>query len=372
MGVTAPAPPATRVTTLELFFDLVFVFTITQLTTLLANDLTLRGFGRVVLLLAVILWMYGGYAWLTNAVPPVTRARRTLILIGMGSFLSMALAVPGAFGVTGWLFGLGYFVVNAVHSGLFLTAGRASAPGMRVIGPVNLASATLVFVGGLAPLGWRYGLWIAAVVLFLVSPFLRSVSDFAISPEHFVERHGLIIIIALGESIVAIGLGLAGEPIDASVILIAVLALSLAYLMYWVYFGVDQSRAEHALGTAPPADRARMALSAYAWAHYVLLLGIVVVAAGVKKSVGHAVEHLTIAEALALGGGLAIYLLGEAYFRRTLRLGAIRFRVLAALVAVATVPLGFSMAAIQLFALNLVLTGMFLIEVMRGVETMPA
>jgi low temperature requirement protein LtrA len=370
--VTAPASPASRVTTLELFFDLVFVFTITQTTTLLADDLTLRGFGRVVLLLAVILWMYGGYAWLTNAVPPVTRARRTLILVGMGSFLAMALAVPEAFGDTGWLFGLGYFVVNAVHSGLFLTAGRASAPGMRVIGPTNLASATLVLVGGFAPLGWRYGLWIAAVLLFLVSPLLRSVSDFAISPEHFVERHGLIIIIALGESIVAIGVGLAGEPINPSVILVAVLALSLAYLMYWVYFGVDQSRAEHALSGAAPSDRARLALSAYAWAHYVLILGIVVIAAGVKKAVGHAVEHLTIAEALTLGGGLAIYVLGETYFRRTLRLGAIRFRVLAAFVAVATVPLGFSTAALQLFALNLVLMGMFVIEVMRGVETMPA
>jgi low temperature requirement protein LtrA len=369
--VTAPTAARGRVSTLELFFDLVFVFTLTQTTTLLADDLTLRGFGRVVLLLAVILWMYGGYAWLTNAVPPTNRVRRTLILVGMGSFLAMALAVPDAFGDTGWLFGLGYFVVNAVHSGLFMTAGRASAPGMRVFGPTNLLSATLVLVGGFAPLGWRYGLWIAAVMLFLVTPYLRPMSGFTISPEHFVERHGLIIIIALGESIVAIGVGLAGEPMNASVILIAVLGLSLAYLMYWVYFGVDQSRAEQALSDAAPEDRARMALSAYAWAHYVLLLGIVVVAAGVKKASEHAVEHLTVGQALALGGGLAIYLLGEAYFRRTLRLGAIRFRLLAAIVALATVPLGLSVAAIQIFALNLVLTGMFLIEVLRGVESMP-
>jgi low temperature requirement protein LtrA len=242
---------------------------------------------------------------------------------------------------------------------------------MRVFGPTNLLSATLVLVGGFAPLGWRYGLWIAAVMLFLVTPYLRPMSGFTISPEHFVERHGLIIIIALGESIVAIGVGLAGEPMNASVILIAVLGLSLAYLMYWVYFGVDQSRAEQALSDAAPEDRARMALSAYAWAHYFLLLGIVVVAAGVKKASEHAVEHLTVGQALALGGGLAIYLLGEAYFRRTLRLGAIRFRLLAAIVALATVPLGLSVAAIQIFALNLVLTGMFLIEVLRGVESMP-
>ncbi len=369
--MTAPTAARGRVSTLELFFDLVFVFTVTQTTTLLADDMTLRGFGRVVLLLAVILWMYGGYAWLTNIVPPTTRARRTLILVGMGSFLAMALAVPDAFGDTGWLFGLGYFVVNAVHSGLFMTVGRASAPGMRILGPTNLVSATLVLVGGFAPLGWRYGLWIGAVALFLAAPYLRSIRGFAISPEHFVERHGLIIIIALGESIVALGVGLAGEPVNAWVILIAVLGLSLAYLMYWVYFGVDQSRAEHALSDAAPENRARLALSAYAWAHYFLLLGIVVVAAGVKKASEHAIEHLTVAQALALGGGLALYLLGEAYFRRTLRLGAIRFRVLAAPVALATIPLGLSVAAIQMFALNLVLVGLFLIEVMRGVESMP-
>jgi low temperature requirement protein LtrA len=367
--VTAPARG--RVTTLELFFDLVFVFTLTQTTALLADDLTVRGFARVVLLLAVILWMYGGYAWLTNAVAPTNRIRRSVILVAMGSFLAMALAVPNAYGDTGWLFGLGYFVVNAVHSGLFVTAGRASAPRFLAFAPLNLVAATLVLVGGVAPLGWRYGLWISAVALFLISPYLRSVTHFLISPEHFVERHGLIVIITLGESIVAIGVGLAGEPIDASVIVVSVLALSLAYLMYWVYFGADQNRAEHALSTAAPAERAREALAAYAWAHYVLILGIVVVAAGLKKAVGHAVERLTMAEALALGGGLAIYLLGEAYFRRVLRLGAIRFRVLGALVALATVPLGFSVAAVQLFALNLVLTGMFVVEVWRGVESMP-
>src|SRR5262252_6801602 len=192
--VLEPEIPATRVSTIELFFDLVFVFTITQTTAVLANDPSWLSLGRVMLMLGVILWMYGGYAWLTNAVPPDTRFRRTLFLIGMGGFFGMALAAPQAFGSTGWLFGLGYFVVNAVHSAMFLNAGGRRA--MVVIGPANLFAATMVLVGGFLPGGWRYGLWLAALAVFVISPYVNPIGGFAITPERFVERHGLVVIIA--------------------------------------------------------------------------------------------------------------------------------------------------------------------------------
>jgi low temperature requirement protein LtrA len=361
--------PAGRVSTLELFFDLVFVFTITQMTALLAESFTVGGLIRVVVLLGVTSWMYGGYAWLTNAVSPSTRFRRTFFLVGMGGFMTMALAVPDAFGSTGWLFGLGYFVVNLVHSGLFLASGGPGAVrAMSRLGPLNLFSATVVLVGGLLPVPWRYALWIAAMLVFVISPYVNPINEFRISPAHFVERHGLIIIIALGESIVAIGVGLAGVTVDARVILVAALGLTLSYLMWWVYFGGDDVKAEHALAAAPPSQRGRLAIAAYGWAHYFLLLGIVVVSAGVKKAAGHATDHLTIAQALGLGGGLAIYLLADAWFRRILRIGAVRFRIAAALIAIATLPLGVSIASLQILALCLLLGLMLTIEARR---TMP-
>jgi low temperature requirement protein LtrA len=361
--------PAGRVSTLELFFDLVFVFTITQMTALLADSFTVGGLIRVVVLLGVTSWMYGGYAWLTNAVSPSTRFRRTFFLVGMGGFMTMALAVPDAFGSTGWLFGLGYFVVNLVHSGLFLASGGPGAVrAMSRLGPLNLFSATVVLVGGLLPVPWRYALWIAAMLVFVISPYVNPINEFRISPAHFVERHGLIIIIALGESIVAIGVGLAGVTVDARVILVAALGLTLSYLMWWVYFGGDDVKAEHALAAAPPSQRGRLAIAAYGWAHYFLLLGIVVVSAGVKKAAGHATDHLTIAQALGLGGGLAIYLLADAWFRRILRIGAVRFRIAAALIAIATLPLGVSIASLQILALCLLLGLMLTIEARR---TMP-
>ena len=349
--------PVLRVSTLELFFDLVFVFTITQLTGVLAGNLTLRGAGQVMIMLLMILWMYGGYAWLTNAVAPNSTFRRTLMLVGMGGFLCISLAIPNAFGAAGWAFGAGYFLVNAVHTGLFVVAGGAGvARAMRTLGPLNLLSATIILVGGFTPDGWRWGLWTLAVLIQILSPYLNPIGEFTISPSHFVERHGLVIIIALGESLVAIGVGAAGLEIDLLLLLVAVLGLTVTYLMWWVYFGGDDTRAEHALAAIDPRRRGRVAIHAYGWAHYGLLLGIVAVAAGVKKAVGHASGHLKPAEAAVLAGGLAIYLVSDVIFRRILAIGRIQFRAIAALVVLATIPLGLIMGLLQMAALVVVLS----------------
>jgi low temperature requirement protein LtrA len=359
----APVEPAVRVSTLELFFDLVFVFTITQLTAVLASDTSWRGLGRVVLMLGVAAWMYGGYAWLTNAVAPTSRFRRTLMLVGMGGFLVLALAIPDAFGDSGWLFGLGYFVVNAVHSALFIVAGGpGAARAMARLAPPNLTSATLVLVGGFLPGAWRYALWAAALLVMIVSPYLTGIGEFTISAAHFVERHGLLIIIALGESIIAIGVGAAGLELDMAIVLIAVLGLTLSYLMWWVYFGGDQEEAEHALAAVDPLRRARVALAAFGWAHYFLLLGIVVIAAGIKKAVGHAFDHLTVGQAVALAGGLAVYLLGDVAFRRVLGIGRLRYRAGAAVLALATVPVGVAYAGLQIALLIGLLVAMLTVE----------
>jgi low temperature requirement protein LtrA len=361
-GATAPA----RVTTLELFFDLVFVFTITQLTALLANRLTWRSVLQVVLMLCLIMWMYGGYAWLTNAIAPSSRSRRTLILVGMGGFLAIALAVPTAFTAAGWAFGLGYFVVNGVHTALFTMAGgEGVVRAMRVLGPMNLTSSGLVLIGGFTPGVWRYALWGAAVAVQLVSPYVNPISEFTISPAHFVERHGLLIIIALGESVVAIGAGASGLPLSVTLLAVAMLGLAVTYLLWWVYFSGDDTAAERALTTIDPARRARAALHAYGWAHLGLLFGIVAVAAGIKKTLTHPDGGLALAQAFLLASGVAMYLGSDAVFRRILRISRIRYRAVAGIVAFVTVPLGLWLGAAQLAGLFLVMGSMLVIEV-RG------
>ncbi|NUT31875.1 MAG: low temperature requirement protein A [Hamadaea sp.] len=350
-----------RVSTLELFFDLVFVFTITQLTAVLADDLTVTGTLKVLLMLLIIWWMYDGFAWMTNTAAPTDPVRRALLLAGMAGFLLIALAIPDALGAAGWAFGVGYFVVNAIHSGLLL---RLAPAAMRQLAPLNLLSASLVLAGGLVPVqSWRLGLWIAAALVMTVSPYLHPLAEWNISSAHFVERHGLIVIVALGESIVAIGVGASGLPLTPALVVVALLGLVLSFLLWWVYFGGDDSKAEEALDATPSRRRGRVALHAFGWAHVPLLFGVIAFAAGVKKATGHADEHIYFSQALVLGGGVAVFLWGDALFRALLRLGTPWFRGLAGLGALATVPLGLWInPLLQLGALIAVVAGLLVAE----------
>jgi low temperature requirement protein LtrA len=358
---------AVRVSTIELFFDLVFVFTVTQLTAVLAGHTTWASLGRIALLLGITWWMYGGYAWLTNAVAPVNTVRRGLLVAGMAGFLTMAIAVPDAFGSSGWAFGAGYLLVNLVHSGLFLLSSD-SRTALRSLGPVNLASALMVLAGGLVGTPARYWLWGAALALQIATPYLVPLGGFTIAAAHFVERHGLVIIVALGESVVAIGAGVEGIGLDAETVTVAVLGLILAYFVYWAYFGGDEERAEHALDAIEdPRRKSRMALWTYGYAHYPMLLGIVALAAGVKRAAGHAHGHISLGQAVALGGGVALFLVGDLAFRRMLRIGTAGYRLVGLAGALVSIPLGLVTAAGQLGLLVLTLAVPLSVEGYRRV-----
>ena len=364
-----PPPPrqaerVERVSTLELFFDLVFVFTITQLTAVLSDDPTLRGLARVVLMLGVIFYMYGGYAWLTNAVAADRAARRLLLLGGMAGFLVLALAIPDAFTEGDVAFGVAYLVVVSIHSGLYTrTADTQTVRSLLRIAPLNLGSALLVLAAVLAEGTAAYLLWALAFTLEWFSPPFAGLGGFRIAPAHFVERHGLVVIVALGESIVAIGIGAAGLPVDLALASVAVLGLLLAACLWWAYFGGDDTRAERALAAVPDDRRGWVALQAFGYWHLFMLLGIIALAAGLKDVVGHAFDPLDLAHALLLSGGVALFLVADVLFRRTLRLGPAPLRVLAAALALATIPLGLAVSALaQLAALVLVLAAALLAE----------
>lgn len=355
--------PAIRVSTLELFFDLVFVFTITQLTETLAEHPTMATFGDVVLILAVVWWMYSGYAWLTNAVAPNSTTRRTLLLTGMAGFLLMALAIPEAFGEYGWLFGVSYLVVNVVHSLLFRQAGEAARSAMRVLAPLNILSALLVLAGGFLPEPYRHLCWVAAPLVQIATGYVHRLEMHSISAGHFAERHGLVMIIAIGESIIAIGLGFQGVHLDLGAILVAVLGLCISYYLWWFYFAGDDERAEHVLASiTEPLRRARVALQAWGFAHYPMLLGIVVLSAGVKKTVGHAFEPLHWGEAIMLSGGVALYLVGHAWFLAQLGLRGVIHRAAAAVLVLAAIPLGHVLAIAQLAAVTLIMVATAIVE----------
>ena len=354
-----------RVSTLELFFDLVFVFTITQLTSVLARHPNGLGVLHVGLMLVVIWWMYGGYAWLTNVVAPDRIAYQLLLLGGMAAFLVISLAIPTAFAGGGIAFGVGYLVVVLIHSGLF-SRSRAGESGLAIlkVAPLNVAAALSILTGGIAGGTARGILWGVAVAV-IVLPSLRPPDPrFEIAPGHFVERHGLVVIVALGESVVAVGIGATAHALTVGLVAVAVLGLALTACLWWAYFGEgEDEKALDAMRSASPRDRPRLALNGFYHWHLLILFGIIALASALESGIAHAGEELAFARALALAGGVACFLVGDALFRRTLRIGALRWRLAAAPLALATIPLGTEVSAVaQLAALVAVLLGCLVLE----------
>jgi low temperature requirement protein LtrA len=352
-----------RVSTLELFFDLVFVFTITQLTNVLVTKGGAAAAVQAVVMLAVIWWMYDGYAWLTNAIATDLLRFRLLLLGGMGGFLVIALSIPTAYAANGLAFGVGYLVVVLLHAGMYAKGTSVSevAAILRIV-PFNLAAAGLVLVGGIAGGRVQDVVWAAAAILLWVTPWFTSTEGFVVAAEHFVERHGLVIIVALGESIVVVGAGAAGVPIDLRLVLVALLSLALSASLWWLYFR-DEEQVEQAMQAASAPRRARLALVAFGYWHYGLVLGVVAVAAGLKKAIGDPYDPLANWIGTELAVGVALFTACTVGFRATLGLGVSMPRLVAALLAIATVPLGTEWTATsELAALTVIVAGALAVE----------
>jgi low temperature requirement protein LtrA len=377
---SAQAPTADqpqRVSTLELFFDLVFVFTLTQLTSYLARDVTLASAGRVLLIFGVLWWMYGGYAWLTNTRTPSLAPERLLLLLGMAGFLVIGLSIPHAFGAAGShgrdgvALGLGYLVVVCVHGGLYLRVNRNIG---RIL-PFNLSSAVLVIIAGLTPAPAAYALWAAALAIqVLASVTVRLGSRFSIQPAHFVERHGALMIVAFGESVADVGVGAEGRPVNAALALSAALGLALTASLWWTFFGTgDDDRAEESLASTQPVKRPRRVLAAYFYAYIPMLLGVVAIAAGLRNAVGHPGATLPAGSAIALAGGVTLFLAGDVAFRAVLGIGPARYRMLAAMLALAAWPLSVTVAAgAGIALLTAVVAGALAVERLAGRATVEA
>jgi low temperature requirement protein LtrA len=307
-----------RVTPLELFFDLVFVFALTQVTLLMSDDPTWEGLARGFLVLAALWWAWTGYAWLTNLLEPEEGLVRAAIFAAMAALLVVALAVPEAFDANAALFGVAYLVVRLLQLLLYAVAGRRdpdllgsllrTAPTL-VLAPVVILAAA--FFDGAA----QAALWVVALALDYLGPLVGRVEGIRISTTHFAERHGLIVIIALGESIIAIGVGVAGVPLTTSIVAAATLGLVVVIALWWTYFDVYAVLAQGQLAKARGATRARLARDYYSYLHLPMVLGIVLFALGLKKTIEGVDDPLATVPAFALCGGLAIYFLTHVALR---------------------------------------------------------
>jgi low temperature requirement protein LtrA len=360
-----------RVTPLELFFDLVFVLAITQCTGLMSHDQSWSGLMQGLLILAVLWWAWVGYAWLTSVIDPEALAIRGAIFVAMAALLIVGICVQEAFGNLALAFALGIGVFRAAHIALFMLAGAEADDGDLRRSVIGLGVSTAIAVGILALASLFDGLaqgalWALAIFLDMAGPYFFGAEGWKIVPGHFAERHGLIVIIALGESIVAIGVGASGT-LDLGIGTAGVLGVFLAAALWWTYFDVVALVSARRLGEAEPGRvQNELARDSYSYIHLLMVAGIVLIAYGMKVTIGHHSDHLHDVPAFALLGGLAIYLLGLVSFRYRQVKTLNRHRAGLAIVLLLLVPVATAVPALISLAVVVVLTWVMIAYEHRG------
>jgi low temperature requirement protein LtrA len=288
--------------------------------------------------------------------------------------LIASLAVPHAFGRDGLIFGVAYFVVRALHIGCYAAVARARhdatlAAVVARLGSTILPAAALLVLAGALDGTPRAFCWAAALIVDYGGILVRGVAGWRIDPGHFAERHSAVIIIALGESIVALGVGAGRTRLDAGIIAGALLGIATAAALWWAYFDVVAIVAERRLRQAQASEQARIARDSYTYLHLPMITGIIVFAIGVKRTLEAVDAHLAAVPATALCGGVALYLLALSAFKRR-NVGSFnRQRLLVAAALVALVPVATVLPAIA--ALGLVATaacGLIAFEYVRYAE----
>ena len=311
-----------RTTPVELLWDLVFVFAVTEVSSLMSHDLTWGWFARSMLVLALVWWAWSAFVWAANAQTATSGTVRACLLVSTAVIFITGLAVPEAFGSEGTLFAVTYAIVRFIHLALYADASRqgnaswSAIAGFAVTVAIGMA---LLIAGSFFHGGTRIALWAAAVAIDYAGPAwltrerLRGLQRVAVA--HFAERYGLFVIICLGESIVAIGLGAAaGHPhLGAQLITAVTLALLITVGMWWTYFDRFAATAEERLRDHD--DPVLAAADGYSYLHLLIVAGIITFAVGARVLVRHFGVSMPDAPRLALCGGVALYLIGHVGFR---------------------------------------------------------
>ncbi len=342
-----------RVTPLELFFDLVFVFAFTQVTAFVYGDPTWAGLAKGLVVLSVLWWAWVAYSWLTNTVDPEQGEVRLVVFGAMTAMLVASLAVPDVFGNDAFVFACAYAVVRIAHLTLYAVAGRGDRDLLGAVsrlGAGSLAAIALLFIASALDGPEQTALWVLALALDLAGAWVGGARGWTLEASHFAERHGLIIIVALGESIVAVGVGATNE-LGLGVLAAAALGLAVSVSLWWAYFDVVAIVAERRLREASGTEQLRMARDSYSYLHLPMIAGIILFAVGVKKTLADMGEPLAAVPAVALCGGVALYLVGHILFRLRNVRSLNRQRLVVSVLLLALVPLALELPALATLAL---------------------
>ena len=343
----ATATESHRVTTLELFFDLVFVFAFTQVTGFMAESVTAVGVLEGLVMLAYLWWSWTSYSWLANETRVDVGIARVGFSAALAAMFVVSLAIPQAFGghSGALVFSCAYFAVRLIHGFTYLAAAQNDA-GLRrqiyrSVTPM-LVGVVAMFIG--AAIGGRLQLWfwLGGIVLDIALTYLvsRRGGWRVRSAAHWAERYGLVVMLALGESIVEIGVGVAGEPITALILLAALLAVGLTVALWWLYFDIVSIAAEKYLAKLDGVERADLATEGYTYLHFSLIAGIIISALGIEQVLAHlgSGHPLGLFGSAALFGGTSLYLAGHALFWRRVSRQWLPSRLIGASVLLLLVP----------------------------------
>jgi low temperature requirement protein LtrA len=356
-----------RVKPLELFFDLVFVLAVTQCTALMIATGKWEGLAESMLVLGLLWWAWTSYAWLTSVVDPEEGAVRIALIAAMAALLLVSLSVPGAFENDALYFALAYTAVRVGHIALFTLASRDDPALRRSVAGLGVGAAVgcaLLIGGSLLDTGPQIALWAVALVLDMGEPYLSGSVGWRLVPLHFAERHGLVVIVALGESIVALGVG-ADVGLTVGVTAAAVLGIVLVSELWWIYFDLVAIANVRRLVNAPVGrTQNEMARDVYSYLHFPLVAGIVIAAFGLHETLAHVGDPLHGVRAFALPGGVAIYLLGHVALRLRGARTVNRRRLWLGVLLLALYPLAQEVASLAILA---IITA--LLAVLIAVET---
>lgn len=365
-GTTVYDEQEQSVTPLELFFDLVFVFAFTQVSSFLAHHLTWTGLAQGAALLAVLWWAWVCYSWLTGAVDAEEEMpARMVVLTAMAAMLIVALTVPDAFGENAVLFGIAYLAVRVLHIVLYIVVGPPETRAAVVrIAPGFLGGPALLVVAGFFDGSIQAGLWVLAIAIDYGIVFVRGVEGFHVHVEHFVERHRLIMIIALGESLIAIGIGAGGIPLTFDVVGAALLGIVLVIALWWLYFDYIVLAAENRLGKETGTVQTVLARDSYSYIHLLIVGSIIFVSLGIEQTIAHVDEPLGLIPTIAFCGGCGLYLFGHNAFRFRDHRTISYLRLVIGIAAVALIPVALETTSLVTLAL---LTALFV--ALAGYET---
>lgn len=349
------------VTMLELFFDLVFVFGATQVSSLMQSGTGIVGYGQAALVLLLTWWIYLGYVWLANNVPPTTVGTRIPMLVAMGCFLAMGVWTRSAFDDGGFLFAGAYFVLTVIHSILFARSSLgSSARAIRSVAPVNIGISALLFLAALVGPNWGWIAWAAAVLLGLISLAIRRRETFTLRPIHFAERHALLIIIALGETILSLGTSAEGALEEPLIAITSALVFGVVCALWWIYFGTtDQEKALQAVQAISGNQLTSTASKAYTRTHLLHVAGLVLIAVGFHDVLHDPSHQLSLLPSCGFAAGFVLYFWGQAQFRSTLKFAPTRPFAFGTAVCLASIPAAMATSALtQTLILTLTTTAL--------------